>query len=91
MIASDAGTYSILYVKLPDKVTTATSGTLDIPPQFEQVMIDLSIMYGYKDLKYYDKSSAKLGAANAELNLLAQRITNPMPRQTRILSRNHRI
>lgn len=90
-IANDAGTYEILYVKLPDKLTTATAGTLDIPPQFEQVIIDLSIMYGYKDLKYYDKASAKLGAANAELGLLAQRITNPTPRQTRILSRNHRI
>lgn len=62
-----------------------------MPPQFESVLIDLAIMYGYKDLKYYDKASAKLGAANAELNLLAQRISNPMPRQTRILSRNHRI
>jgi hypothetical protein len=91
LIASDIGTYEILYVKLPDKVTTSTTSTIDIPPQFEQVLIDLAIMYGYKDLKYYDKSSAKLGAANAELNLLAQRISNPMPRQTRILSRNHRI
>lgn len=91
LIANDAGTYEILYVKLPDKLTTSTSGTLNMPPQFEQVLIDLAIMYGFKDLKYYDKASAKLGAANAELNLLAQRITNPMPRQTRILSRNHRI
>lgn len=91
LIANDSGTYSILYVKLPDKLTTSVAGTLNIPPQFEQVIIDLSIMYGYKDLKYYDKASAKMGAANAELNLLAQRITNPMPRQTRILSRNHRI
>lgn len=91
MIANEVGTYSILYVKLPDKLNTTTSGNLAMPPQFEQVLIDLSIMYGYKDLKYYDKSSAKLGAANAELNLLAQRITNPTPRQTRILSRNHRI
>lgn len=91
IIANEAGTYSILYVKLPDKLTTGGSWSLNMPPQFEPVLIDLAIMYGYKDLKYYDKASAKLGAANAELNLLAQRISNPMPRQTRILSRNHRI
>ena len=62
MIASATGTYSIMYVKLPNKLTTSGTGILNIPPQFETALIDLAIMYGYKDLKYYDKSSAKLQA-----------------------------
>lgn len=71
-----------MYVSKPDSVTSSSS-TINIPPQFESVLIDIAIHYGYKDVKLYDKASAKLGQANNELNLLAQRITNPTPRQQR--------
>lgn len=71
-----------MYVSKPDSVTSRSS-TISIPPQFESVLIDIAIHYGYKDVKLYDKASAKLGQANNELNLLAQRITNPTPRQQR--------
>lgn len=81
-IATDAGTFTIMYVSKPTTVTTSST-TVDIPPQFEPVLIDIAIHYGYKDIKMYDKSSAKIGQANNELNLLAQRITNPTPRQQR--------
>jgi len=81
-IATDAGTFTIMYVSKPTTVTT-DSITVDIPPQFEPVLIDIAIHYGYKDIKMYDKASAKIGQANNELNLLAQRITNPTPRQQR--------
>lgn len=89
-IATEAGTYTIMYVAKPTTVTN-TSTTIDIPPQFEPVLIDVAIHYGYKDIKLYDKSSAKIGQANNELNLLAQRITNPTPRQQRRFGANYRI
>lgn len=89
-IATEAGTYTIMYVAKPTTVTN-TSTTIDIPPQFEPVLIDVAIHYGYKDIKLYDKASAKIGQANNELNLLAQRITNPTPRQQRRFGANYRI
>jgi len=73
------------------ETVTGTSTTIDIPPQFEPVLIDIAIHYGYKDIKLYDKASAKIGQANNELNLLAQRITNPTPRQQRRFGANYRI
>lgn len=89
-IATDAGTFTIMYVSKPTTVTS-DSTTIDIPPQFEPVLIDVAIHYGYKDIKMYDKASAKIGQANNELNLLAQRITNPTPRQQRRFGANYRI
>jgi hypothetical protein len=79
-----------MYVSKPTTVTS-DSTTIDIPPQFEPVLIDVAIHYGYKDIKMYDKASAKIGQANNELNLLAQRITNPTPRQQRRFGANYRI
>lgn len=89
-IATESWTYTIMYVSKPTTVTS-TSTTIDIPPQFEPVLIDIAIHYGYKDIKLYDKSSAKIGQANNELNLLAQRITNTTPRQQRRFGANYRI
>ncbi len=89
-IATEAGTYTIMYVAKPTTVTWSST-TIDIPPQFEPVLIDVAIHYGYKDIKLYDKASAKIGQANNELNLLAQRITNPTPRQQRRFGANYRI
>lgn len=89
-IATEAGTYEVMYIGKPDTVTS-NSTTIDMPPQFEPVLIDVAIHYGFKDLKLYDKSSAKIGQANNELNLLAQRITNPTPRQPRRFGANYHI
>lgn len=69
-----------MYVCMPTTVTS-TSGDIDIPPQFGPVLTDIAIHYGFKDLKLYDKSGAKIAQANNELALLAQRISNPTPRQ----------
>lgn len=89
-IAASMGTYQIMYVCMPTTVTS-TSGDIDIPPQFGPVLTDIAIHYGFKDLKLYDKSGAKIAQANNELALLAQRISNPTPRQKPRLWSNHRI
>lgn len=78
-IANAEGTYNILYVGLPTKPTQQTT-TIDFPEDFQQVYTDIAIHYGFKDLKMYDKASALIGAANAELNLFSQRLSNPKPR-----------
>lgn len=83
-IANAAGTYTLLYVGLPTAPTQATT-TIAFPEDFQQVYTDVAIHYGFKDLKMYDKASALMGAANADLTLLTQRVTNPIPRTSKRL------
>lgn len=78
-IANAAGTYTILYVGLPTAPTQNTT-TIEFPEDFQQVYTDISIHYGFKDLKMYDKANALIGAANSDLTMLSQRISNPIPR-----------
>lgn len=89
-IANTSGTYTILYVWLPSKPTNQTV-TIDLPEDFQQAYTDIAIHYGFKDLKMYDKASALVWAANAELTMLAQRNTNPVPRSNKWLWRKHKI
>lgn len=58
-IALSAGTYTLLYSGSPDKVSAQTT-SINLPEDFEQVVVDLAINYGYSDLKMYDKANAKV-------------------------------
>ena len=89
-IANAAGTYTILYVWLPTAPTQNTT-TIEFPEDFQQVYTDIAIHYGFKDLKMYDKANALIGAANSDLTMLSQRISNPIPRSGKRLWSKHKI
>lgn len=83
-IAEETGTYSILHTPAPATVD-ATSKYVNLPDNFKRVVEELSIMFGYQDLKLYDKAAEKKGSAEGSMNRISQRATNPRPnRQVRI-------
>jgi len=79
-IAPQAGTYEILYRTTAPRVDN-DSTAIDLPTRFEDVARILAVMFGYKDVKKYDRSSPMLGEANAMLENIASRLTVNAPSQ----------
>ncbi len=83
-ISEETGTYSILHTPAPATVDE-TSEYVNLPDNFKRVVEELSIMFGYQDLKLYDKAAEKKGSAEGSMNRISQRATNPRPnREVRI-------
>jgi hypothetical protein len=57
-ISEETGTYSILHTPAPATVDE-TSEYVNLPDNFKRVVEELSIMFGYQDLKLYDKAAEK--------------------------------
>ena len=79
-IAPLTGSYEILYRTVAPRITSFTD-LINLPERFTDVVRILAVMYGYKDIKQYEKSSAILGEANAYLDKVADRLTVNAPSQ----------
>lgn len=78
-----------MYSGIHDPITSATT-EVDLPPNFEYTLKQIAIHFGYKDTHEYDKAWALLGEANAFLNNVANRTSNPLPSQPIRIWANHR-
>lgn len=79
-IAPVTGAYEILYRGVAPYVDK-TSAAVDLPERFTDVVRIFAIMFAYKDVKKYDRSSALLGEGNAILDKVAERHTINAPSQ----------
>lgn len=72
--------YEILYRWVAPRVDN-TSDYVALPDRFTDVVRILSVMFWYKDIKKYDRSSVLFWEANAFLDKVAQRHTTNAPSQ----------
>ena len=56
-ISEETGTYSILHIPSPATVDSTTE--INLPDNFKRTVAELAIMFGYQDLKLYDKAAEK--------------------------------
>ncbi len=77
-ISEETGTFHILHTPAPATVDETTT-EINLPDNFKRTVEELAIMFGYQDLKLYDKAGEKKGSAEGSMNRLAQRATNPRP------------
>ena len=57
-ISEETGTYSILHTPAPATVDE-TVDVINMPINFKRTIEELAIMFGYQDLKLYDKAAEK--------------------------------
>lgn len=57
-ISESTGTYHILHTPAPATVDSTTTN-VNLPDNFKRIVEELAIMYGYMDLKLYDKAAEK--------------------------------
>lgn len=69
---------------MADQVTSSTD-TIEMPPNFEYTIRQIAIAFGHKDIQQYDKAQSLMGEANAFLNSVSNRASNPSPSQPVII------
>lgn len=83
-VSSETGTYQILYAGMVDQVVASTD-VIEMPPNFEYTIRQIAIAFGHKDIQQYDKAQSLMGEANAFLNSVSNRSSNPSPSQPVII------
>ena len=78
--APETGTYVITYSALPEPITSLT-GNLDIPSDKQDLIVVIAVYYAFMDLRMYDKAGEKRAIAKGMTEDIAQRSTDPTPRQ----------
>lgn len=89
-VAPNAGTYYVIYYGVPT-FPTALTDTIDLPDSLVDVLNMMSIHYGYKKLRLYEKANAIIPMAQAILNKFSERVTQPRTSSVTSMGRRHRI
>lgn len=73
-VAKITGTFQVIYQGIPTFPVTNTD-VIDLPDFVYDIILGLSIYYGYMDIELYDKAQNRMGIAQASMNAFAQRDT----------------
>lgn len=73
-VAKVTGTFQVIYQGIPTFPTTNTD-VIDLPDFVYDIILGLSIYYGYMDIELYDKAQNRMWIAQASMNAFAQRDT----------------
>ena len=73
-VAKITGTFQVIYQGIPTFPVTNTD-VIDLPDFVYDIILGLSIYYGYMDIELYDKAQNRMTIAQASMNAFAQRDT----------------
>lgn len=73
-VSKVTGTFQVIYQGIPTFPVTNTD-VIDLPDFVYDIILGLSIYYGYMDIELYDKAQNRMSIAQASMNAFAQRDT----------------